>query len=92
MVIQGELEFVVMFLASLVLGCCGVEQFHVLAFKEKDELVELWVWIVFGVEDVGELVGSKFGLYEWDELMGLTGVAVEGVGIEVEAYEGNLFL
>ena len=54
--------------------------------------VELWVWIVFGVEDVGELVGSKFGLYEWDELMGFTGVAIEGVGIEVEAYKGNLFL
>ena len=91
-VIQRELDFVIMFLAGLVLSCCSVKQCHVLTFKEKNEFVELWVWVIFGVENGGELVGSEFGLYEWYELVGLTGVAVEGVDFEVESYERNLFV
>jgi len=91
-VIQRELKFVVIFLAGLVLDCCGIEQFHELTLEEKNELVELWVWVVFGVQDVGELMGSEFGLYEWYKLVGLTGVAVEGVSFEVEAYERSFFV
>jgi hypothetical protein len=49
MVVQGELKFIVVFLADFVLSCCGVEQFHVLTFEEENELVELRVWVVFGV-------------------------------------------
>ena len=37
-------------------------------------------------------MGSEFGLYDWYKLVSLTGVAVEGVGFEVEAYERNLFV
>ena len=37
-------------------------------------------------------MGFEFGLYEWYKLVGLTGVAVEGVSFEVEAYERSFFV
>ena len=48
-VIQRELDFVIVFLSSLVLGGGGVKQCHVLTFEEENEFVELWIWVILGV-------------------------------------------
>ena len=48
-VIQRKLDFVIVFLSGLVLGCGRVKQCHVLTFEEENEFVELWIWVILGV-------------------------------------------
>ena len=88
-----EMQGVVVFRhVVFIFGDCSGCLVIVVFFEEESVFADDWVWVVFLVEDVGELVVSKLALEKWNELMSLSFVTVKRGGGEVKFEQGIGFL